>query len=50
MLIHGFFSIFANKIGVNKFCLHPHLPVFLIVEAFKYQESNQHFGKICLEM
>ena len=21
-----------------------------IVEAFKYQESNQHFGKICLEM
>jgi NADPH:quinone reductase-like Zn-dependent oxidoreductase len=21
-----------------------------IVEAFQYQESNQHFGKICLEM
>ncbi len=20
-----------------------------IVEAFRYQESNQHFGKICLE-
>jgi NADPH:quinone reductase-like Zn-dependent oxidoreductase len=21
-----------------------------IVEAFRYQESNRHFGKICLEM
>ena len=21
-----------------------------IVEAFRYQETNQHFGKICLEM
>jgi NADPH:quinone reductase-like Zn-dependent oxidoreductase len=20
-----------------------------IVDAFRYQESNQHFGKICLE-
>ena len=25
-------------------------PLESIVEAFKYQESNQHFGKICLEM
>lgn len=25
-------------------------PLESIVEAFKYQESNRHFGKICLEM
>jgi len=25
-------------------------PLDSMVEAFKYQESNQHFGKICLEM
>ena len=25
-------------------------PLDKMVEAFKYQESNQHFGKICLEM
>lgn len=25
-------------------------PLENIVEAFQYQESNQHFGKICLEM
>jgi len=25
-------------------------PLNNIVEAFKYQESNQHFGKICLEI
>jgi NADPH:quinone reductase-like Zn-dependent oxidoreductase len=25
-------------------------PLENIVEAFKYQETNQHFGKICLEM
>jgi NADPH:quinone reductase-like Zn-dependent oxidoreductase len=25
-------------------------PLENIVEAFKYQESNKHFGKICLEM
>ena len=25
-------------------------PLERIVEAFRYQESNQHFGKICLEM
>jgi NADPH:quinone reductase-like Zn-dependent oxidoreductase len=25
-------------------------PLENIVDAFKYQESNQHFGKICLEM
>ena len=25
-------------------------PLESIVEAFKYQETNQHFGKICLEM
>jgi NADPH:quinone reductase-like Zn-dependent oxidoreductase len=25
-------------------------PLESIVDAFKYQESNQHFGKICLEM
>ena len=25
-------------------------PLNKIVEAFKYQESNQHFGKICLEI
>ena len=25
-------------------------PLENIVEAFRYQESNQHFGKICLEM
>jgi NADPH:quinone reductase-like Zn-dependent oxidoreductase len=25
-------------------------PLENIVDAFKYQESNQHFGKICLQM
>ena len=25
-------------------------PLEDIVAAFKYQESNKHFGKICLEM
>ena len=25
-------------------------PLENIVEAFQYQESNKHFGKICLEM
>ena len=25
-------------------------PLENIVEAFQYQETNQHFGKICLEM
>ena len=25
-------------------------PLESIVEAFKYQETNQHFGKICLEI
>jgi NADPH:quinone reductase-like Zn-dependent oxidoreductase len=25
-------------------------PLEEIVQAFKYQESNRHFGKICLEM
>jgi NADPH:quinone reductase-like Zn-dependent oxidoreductase len=25
-------------------------PLENIVDAFRYQESNQHFGKICLQM
>ena len=25
-------------------------PLESIVEAFQYQETNKHFGKICLEM
>ncbi|NAT17337.1 alcohol dehydrogenase, partial [Pseudomonas syringae pv. actinidifoliorum] len=25
-------------------------PMTDIVEAFKYQETNQHFGKICLDI
>jgi len=25
-------------------------PLDAMVEAFKHQESNRHFGKICLEM
>jgi NADPH:quinone reductase-like Zn-dependent oxidoreductase len=25
-------------------------PLENIVEAFQYQETNKHFGKICLEM
>ncbi|MET0367757.1 MAG: zinc-binding dehydrogenase, partial [Methylobacterium sp.] len=25
-------------------------PLDALVEAFKHQESNRHFGKICLEM
>ncbi|RML32305.1 Oxidoreductase, zinc-binding protein [Pseudomonas syringae pv. maculicola] len=25
-------------------------PMADIVEAFKYQETNQHFGKICLDI
>ncbi|CAN6132889.1 hypothetical protein MCETRH20_00393 [Methylophilaceae bacterium] len=39
MLIHGFFSIFANKIGVNKFCLHPHLPVFIALREAAMLQS-----------
>lgn len=27
-----------------------HFPLEEIVEAFRYQESNQHFGKICLDI
>ena len=27
-----------------------HFPLSEIVEAFKYQETNQHFGKICLDI
>ncbi|CAE6901712.1 Alcohol dehydrogenase [Pseudomonas marincola] len=27
-----------------------HFPLSEIVEAFRYQESNQHFGKICLDI
>lgn len=27
-----------------------HFPLSQIVEAFKYQETNQHFGKICLDI
>jgi len=41
-----------KAIEANK--LHPVIdrvfPLEHIVEAFKYQETNQHFGKICLEM
>jgi len=25
-------------------------PVENIVDAFRYQETNQHFGKICLDV
>lgn len=42
----------VKAIDANK--LHPIVdkvfPLDEIVQAFKYQESNQHFGKICLEM
>jgi len=42
----------VKAIDANK--LHPIVdkvfPLEEIVQAFKYQESNQHFGKICLEM
>jgi NADPH:quinone reductase-like Zn-dependent oxidoreductase len=42
----------VKAIDVNK--LHPIIdkvfPLEEIVQAFKYQESNQHFGKICLEI
>jgi len=27
-----------------------HFPLNEIVEAFKYQETNKHFGKICLDI
>jgi NADPH:quinone reductase-like Zn-dependent oxidoreductase len=27
-----------------------HFPLEEIVEAFRYQESNRHFGKICLDI
>lgn len=27
-----------------------HFPLINIVEAFRYQETNQHFGKICLDI
>ena len=27
-----------------------HFPLTDIVEAFKYQETNQHFGKIILDI
>ena len=27
-----------------------HFPLSEIVEAFRYQETNQHFGKICLDI
>lgn len=41
-----------KAIDANK--MHPVVdkvfPLERIVEAFQYQESNQHFGKICLEM
>jgi NADPH:quinone reductase-like Zn-dependent oxidoreductase len=42
----------VKAIDANK--LHPIVdkvfPLDDIVQAFKYQESNQHFGKICLEI
>lgn len=42
----------VKAIDANK--MHPVVdkvfPLESIVEAFKYQESNKHFGKICLEM
>jgi len=42
----------VKAINANK--LHPIFdkvfPLEEIVQAFKYQESNQHFGKICLEI
>jgi NADPH:quinone reductase-like Zn-dependent oxidoreductase len=27
-----------------------HFPLEGLVEAFRHQESNQHFGKICLDI
>jgi NADPH:quinone reductase-like Zn-dependent oxidoreductase len=27
-----------------------HFPPEEIVEAFRYQETNRHFGKICLDI
>ena len=27
-----------------------HFPLEDIVEAFRYQETNRHFGKICLDI
>jgi NADPH:quinone reductase-like Zn-dependent oxidoreductase len=42
----------VKAIDANK--MHPIVdkvfPLEQIVEAFQYQETNQHFGKICLEM
>ncbi|NRH28434.1 NAD(P)-dependent alcohol dehydrogenase [Pseudomonas sp. MS19] len=40
--------------AINANGMHPiidrHFPLSEIVEAFRYQESNQHFGKICLDI
>lgn len=40
--------------AINQYKMKPVIdkvfPLEQIVEAFKYQESNQHFGKICLEI
>lgn len=40
--------------AINANGMHPvidkQLPVENIVDAFRYQESNQHFGKICLDV
>ena len=39
---------------INANDMHPVIdkcfPLDNIVEAFKYQETNRHFGKICLEI
>ncbi|MAB99991.1 MAG: alcohol dehydrogenase [Pseudomonadaceae bacterium] len=40
--------------AINANGMHPiidrHFPLSEIVEAFRYQESNQHVGKICLDI
>lgn len=40
-------AIEANNI---KPIIDKHFPLEKIVDAFKYQEQNQHFGKICLDI
>lgn len=38
-----------NATGIRP-VIDRHFPLENIVEAFRYQESNQHFGKICLDL
>ena len=40
----------AIEVNGIKPVIDKHFPLEKIVDAFKYQEGNQHFGKICLDI